>query len=208
MTRGVIRIVIQSLHSEFIRELTYLLIPVISDLVPAEVFPRNSIDIPDKIDLADPQFYYSHPVEILIGAGATLLLFSGGQINLFRANGDLYLQKTRFGWVVAGENAVRNQPKNALYSLSEEQIARFWTTEEIQIDTSKSIEESDCKAHFSNHVTRNSDGRYVVRLPFRNDGKWLGESQTVALKRLYSLERKLDSNPALKLPTRKLFKNI
>jgi len=158
--------------------------------------------------LADPQFYYPRSVEILIGAGATLSLFTSGQINLSRANGDLYLQKTRLGWVVAGENAVRNHPNNSLCSLTdlEQQIARFWTTEEIQIDTSKSIEEGNCETHFLKHVTRNSDGRYVVRLPFHNDGKRLGESRTVAPKRLYSLKRKLDSNLALKL--RKLFKNI
>jgi len=109
MTRGVIRIVIQSLLNEFTRELTYLLILVISDLAPVEVFPRNSIGIhrPDKIDLVDSQFYYLYP-EVLIGTGATLSLFSGDQINLSSANGDL--QKTRFGWVVAGGNTVRNQP--------------------------------------------------------------------------------------------------
>jgi len=206
MTRGVIRIVIQSLHNEFTRELTCLTIPVISDLVPAEVFPRNSIDIPDKIVLADPQFFYPRSVEILIGAGATLSLFTGGQINLSRANGDLYLQKTRLGWIVAGGNAVSYQPRNALCSLTdlEQQIARFLTSEEVQGDTSKSIEKNDCEMHFLTHVTRNNDGRYVVRLPFRNDGKRLGESRTIALKRLYSLERKLDSDPTLKLAYTKI----
>jgi len=209
MTRGVIRVVIQSLHNEFTRELTCLTIPVISDLVPAEVFPRNSIDIPGKIVLADPQFYIPRAVEILIGAGAILSLFTSGQINLSRANGDLYLQNTRLEWVVAGGNAVSYQSRNALCALTdlEQQIAKFWTSEEVQGNTSKSIEESDCEMHFLTHVTRNNDGRYVVRLPFRNDGKRLGKSRTIAIKRMYSLERKLDSDSALKLATRKSFKN-
>jgi len=70
--------------------------------------------------------------------------------------------------------------------------------EEITTDTPKSDEEFECEAHFAKFVTRNDDGRYMVRLPFRKDNKSLSDSRTVALRRLNSLERKLDSDPLLK----------
>lgn len=41
-------------------------------------------------------------------------------------------------------------------------------------------------------------GRYTVRLPFRETTKRLGDSRTVALKRLSTLERKFNTNQILK----------
>ncbi|XP_011859008.1 PREDICTED: uncharacterized protein LOC105556521 [Vollenhovia emeryi] len=202
ISKGVIRITIQSLHSEFRKDLQCLTIPVISDLVPSEIFPRDSITIPSNIKLADPEFHLPRPVDLLIGAGATLSLFSIGQINLSIRDNDLHLQKTCLGWIVAGGSASRNQPKTAICKLTglDQQIARFWVIEEISdpTDTPKSNEEIECEEHFTKFVTRNRDGRYTVRLPFRRDKMSLGDSRTVALKRLNSLERKLDSDPLLR----------
>jgi len=53
----------------------------------------------------------------------------------------------------------------------ERQIAKFWTMKGIPASTPKSIEECDGEMHFLKHVIRNTDGRYLVRLPFRNDGR-------------------------------------
>jgi len=90
LPRSIIRIVIQSLHG-FIKELTCLLIFVISDLVPSEIFSRNSIKILVGINLADSEFHLSRSVDLLIDASAILSLFSVRQINLSRKDGDLYL---------------------------------------------------------------------------------------------------------------------
>ncbi|XP_011884070.1 PREDICTED: uncharacterized protein LOC105571210 [Vollenhovia emeryi] len=54
------------------------------------------------------------------------------------------------------------------------------------------------EAHFRNTVRRDSTGRYVVRLPFRETNQRLGESRYIALKRLTSLERKLNANAILR----------
>ncbi|XP_011883759.1 PREDICTED: uncharacterized protein LOC105570914, partial [Vollenhovia emeryi] len=124
------------------------------------------------------------------------------QINLSIRDNDLYLQNTCLGRVVAGGSSSRNQPKTAICKLTglDQQIARFWVIEEISdpTDTPKSNEEIECEEHFIKFVTRNRDGRYTVRLPFRKDKMSLGDSRTVALKRLNSLERKLDSDPLLR----------
>lgn len=102
VSNGVVQITIQSVHDNFRKGLTCLTIPTITDIIPSEIFPRNSIKIPANIKLADPEFHLPRPVDLLIGSGATLSLFAVGQINLSRENQDLYLQKTRLGWVVAG----------------------------------------------------------------------------------------------------------
>ncbi|XP_067208930.1 uncharacterized protein [Linepithema humile] len=48
--------------------------------VPSEIFPRDSVKIPSNIKLADPEFHVPRSVDLLIGAGATLSLFSIDQI--------------------------------------------------------------------------------------------------------------------------------
>lgn len=127
---------------------------------------------------------------MLIGAEATLSLFSIGQINLTQGNRDLYLQKTRLGWVIAGGIESRNYIRNMTCQLTnlESQITKFWTIEEIMPDKSRSAEELACEDHFTKNTTRDNNGRYTVRLPFRTVDKHLGESRNVALKRLISLE--------------------
>jgi len=83
-----------------------LILPSITGPIPTEGFPRESIKIPSNIKLADPEFHLPRSVDLLIGSGATMSLFSIGQINLTRDGHDLYLQKTRLGWVVIDRTAV------------------------------------------------------------------------------------------------------
>jgi len=99
---GIVRITIQSIHNDFTKDLTCLVIPSISDSVPSEVFPRNTIQLPMNIKLADPEFHRPRTVDLLIGSVGTLSMFAIGQINLSRQGYELYLQKTQLGWVVAG----------------------------------------------------------------------------------------------------------
>ncbi|XP_025997408.1 uncharacterized protein LOC113005754 [Solenopsis invicta] len=200
VSKGVVRITIQSTHNESSKNLTCLLVPTIADWVPSEVFPRETITIPANIKLADPEFHLPRPINLLIGSGATLSLFSIGQIDLSHNGCDLYLQKTRLGWIVAGGSPAQNHSKIATCALTnlEQQIAKFWTVEEVANNTQRSIEELKCESHFIKNITRSNDGRYAVKLPFREGNNQLGNSKKIALKRLYSLEWKLDTKPELK----------
>ncbi|XP_039309948.1 uncharacterized protein LOC120358760 [Solenopsis invicta] len=151
VTKGVVRIIIQARHDEFTKELTCLIVPTISDLVPSEVFSRKGVKISENINLADPEFHLPRPVDLLIGSGTTLSLFSPGQVNLSSRDRDLYLQNTRLGWVVAGGLTTgSNYTISHLCTLTdlETQIARFWTAEEIPNDSSDSVARHDCEAHF------------------------------------------------------------
>ena len=58
-------------------------------------------------------------------------------------------------------------------------------------------DEQLCVAHFEKTTTRKEDGRFVVELPFRNDGPSLGYSKSNALRRFYNLERKLLKDKSL-----------
>ncbi|XP_011685494.1 PREDICTED: uncharacterized protein LOC105448546 [Wasmannia auropunctata] len=200
VSKSITRINVQSTRGDFSRDMTCLVIPAIADLIPSEVFPRDLIEIPSNIKLADPDFYLPRPVDLLIGAGATLSLFSIGQINLSREGHDLYLQKTRLGWIVAGSAAPSAASNTGTCYLTrlEAQLDKFWALEEIQASKPRSAEEIECEAHFVRNTCRDSNGRYTVRLPFRETSKRLGDTRSVALKRFLTLERKFHANTSLK----------
>ncbi|XP_018359718.1 PREDICTED: uncharacterized protein LOC108758967 [Trachymyrmex cornetzi] len=200
-SKGIAQVKVRSIYDNFCKDLTCLTVPAIADLVPSEVFPRDSIKIPPNVSLADPEFHLPRPIDILIGSVATVSMFMVGQIDLSRKGYELYLQKTRLGWVVAGGASSRGPSRVSTYHTTslEELMLKFWTIEEVTTDKLLSEEERECETYFLKTVSRGDDGRYTVRLPFRNTKNHLGESRSIALKRLLSLERRLNTNATLKI---------
>ena len=163
---SMVSITFKSIYNEYKRSLKFLIVSNITDLVPGETIPRDQIKIPKNIKLADPDFHKPAQVDMLIGAGTTLSLFSIGSINLSQGEHDFYLQTTRLGWIFGGgldlfktENGVKY---NCMMTDLKETIEKFWSVEEISDKKSFSSEELECEAHFTRHVTRDANGRYVV----------------------------------------------
>lgn len=198
----------KSLYSNFKKQLSCLIVPIISEHEPRNVFPRNKIKIPSKINLADPEFHKPRPIEILICSGAAISLIQPGQINLNAIHSDLYLQQTKLGWSVVG--GLGNEPSSRSFSCNltdlQNSIERFWVIEEVGGKLELNSEAELCEAHYCLNTTRNSDGRYVVKLPFRHNKVELGDSRTQALRRFYSLHKKLENNPSLKIEYHKVMK--
>lgn len=88
---GIARILVRAIRTNFCMDLICLVIPAIADLIPTEIFPRESVTIPSNVQLADPEFHVPRPIDLLIGSGTTLSLFSVGQISLKRGECELYL---------------------------------------------------------------------------------------------------------------------
>lgn len=72
------------------------------------------------------------------------------------------------------------------------QLAKFWEIKEIASVKHHSNSEKACEFRFTQ---TDINGRYIVRLPFNEKRHNLGESYQIALKRLYSLERRLMRDP-------------
>ena len=69
-------------------------------------------------------------------------------------------------------------------------IERFGVIEEIREPLQHSQEEKDCEAHFVQTHQWDSEGRYIVKLPFKcNLQNQLGPSGAIARKRFLQLER-------------------
>ncbi|GJQ70763.1 hypothetical protein Trydic_g23054, partial [Trypoxylus dichotomus] len=77
-------------------------------------------------------------------------------------------------------------------------ISKFWEIETIPERHIFSAEENRCEQHFHATAQRDTSGRFVVSLPFKENVNSLGASYDQALKRFYSLEKRLNKNPPLK----------
>ncbi|XP_011859038.1 PREDICTED: uncharacterized protein LOC105556551, partial [Vollenhovia emeryi] len=114
------------------------------------------------------------------------------------------LQDTKLGWVVSGPIPPRYiLTERASYSLClttrdslERSITKFWEIEEGASHNSVELtkEEQACEQIFKETHTRNREGRFVVRLPFRDNKTQLSKSRAIAESRLMYLERKFKGN--------------
>ncbi|XP_012228825.2 uncharacterized protein [Linepithema humile] len=117
------------------------------------------------------------------------------------------LQKTLFGWILGGAttalprsyqkdrivcNVITNQDLH-------EDLTKFWEIEHCCNRPILTREEKLCEEHFMKAVCRNIDGRFIVKLPFKEDMiELLGQSKSTAQRRFCSLERRLQGNLKLK----------
>ncbi|XP_066600077.1 uncharacterized protein [Prorops nasuta] len=201
-TKYSVQIDLHSIYSKYKKTLVFLTVPQIAELIPSEPFPRERINIPAHVNLADPNFHMPRPVDLLVSAGATLATFSIGQIKLSNGENDLILQKTSLGWINAGIPPSSSKPlKTGTCNLTDlaPLMVKFWEVEELQPQVTLTEEEIACENHYVKNVQRNNDGRYIVRLPFKTDDRDLGDSYSIALRRLFALERRFERDNDLRI---------
>ncbi|XP_055589513.1 uncharacterized protein LOC129741756 [Uranotaenia lowii] len=193
---------ISSLHSDFRVKLQVLVLPDITVKLPIEDVPIADWPIPEQTTLAIPTFHKSSTVDIIVGAEYFFRILQYGRIEL--GDGLPLLQNTLLGWVVSGGFG-KDFTQKALCNLSrsktlDDMVKRFWHLETSHDLRGWSLDEKACEKHFVDNTVRNSEGRYVVKLPKRTDlvGR-LRDNRFNAERRFYLLERKLQATPELKV---------
>ncbi|GFY26442.1 uncharacterized protein TNCV_2877741 [Trichonephila clavipes] len=71
----------------------------------------------------------------------------------------------------------------------------FWELENVEVEKPKNEEAIFCEDHFLKTHSRDEEGRYVVKMPLKNEPNCLGESRDIALKRLNALWTRLIRDP-------------
>ncbi|XP_062708095.1 uncharacterized protein LOC134288170 [Aedes albopictus] len=94
-----------------------------------------------------------------------------------------------------------NQPPICIVSTANSldgMLQRFWEMDNLDHGRALTLDEQRCEDHFRRTVTRERDGRYVVRLPVRDDRlPYLGDAHQLAQRRLLSTERRFRTDPNL-----------
>ncbi|XP_046599134.1 uncharacterized protein LOC124295050 [Neodiprion lecontei] len=171
-TRGAVNFTLRSIHSNEAAELQ------------AHVLPKLTIDI-------------------LIGADSYGSILKPG-VRSGTAEQPIAIH-TIFGWAILGPI---NDPSHATHAhqghlITNEHlhnlIFRFWELEQAPPSQAETLtsDEVTCEAHFLSTNSRDSQGRYSVRLPFKVDPTTLGNSKGIAQKSLERLLKRLANQPEL-----------
>ncbi|XP_070144619.1 uncharacterized protein [Drosophila kikkawai] len=172
--------------------------------LPSYTLPEASLKDLPPLQLADPNFFRSSQIDVLIGADILpSILLSGSHSNIC---GTLLGQETIFGWILCGPIATspmsRIRSFSARLAVKESKLDRiltkFWEVEDVPV---KLVKESTsvCEENFIRSTKRSQDGRYVVSLPLKEpDNIKLGHSRPIALAQYLRNEMRLSKDLPLK----------
>lgn len=117
-----------------------------------------------------------------------------------RTGTQVYLQKTKLGWIISGHIDNQLIIKNSQCHLSfnndmQSKLERFWHIEDYE--NISQPKDDECERHFVENTFRDSNGRFVVSIPFRDDTNKLGHSKDQAQRRFFNLEKRFQTNKTL-----------
>lgn len=154
-----------------------------------------------SLPLADPGFDIPGSIDLLFAAD----VFAESLLSQ-RIKGDSNQPiafNSVFGWLLLGKTRLDSSTlvhtsldiDNELNSL----VQRFWELDSTPKQSSPwTLDELICEQKFVSDHSRDPSGRYIVRLPFKNDSEPTFEgSREVALRRFHAIERRLSRDPNL-----------
>ncbi|KYM75545.1 Galectin-4 [Atta colombica] len=82
-----------------------------------------------------------------------------------------------------------------------EHVSRVWQMDDISTQSHNyTMKENICERHFLDNVSQNSQGRYIIKLPVREQMlNNIGDSRESVLKQLRGIERRFKRDPILKI---------
>lgn len=187
--------------------------------MPNEKLPKSVRERYGHLQLADPEFDTPGPIDMLIG-GDLYPLVLGTRSDIVHSPGLPSALHTQLGWVIVG--ALRESVTSAVSLVVNTTPAidaimqQFWAVEEPHGSIISTTENEMCERWFKRTVSRDTAGRFKVALPFKKtvmlhskeelipneisrdaSSVGLGSSRSLALNRLYNLERRLSKDPEL-----------
>lgn len=185
----------------------YVLAKLTSYLPPIQVIKTPWQYLQD-LELADPEFSSATQIDLILGAEVYSQILEQG---LRKGDpGSPIAQQTALGWILSGstsfetDSTLSSRPTQGLQCSVDHElldlVQRFWDQEEVSSAShdNLSTEEAQCEQHFSETHSRTSEGRYVVRIPFKRLPDDFGNSYKPALYALSRQEKRFETNPSLK----------
>ncbi|GFX32168.1 DUF1758 domain-containing protein [Trichonephila clavipes] len=201
MTKGCVEIDLVSLRNPKVKlpVKAYVLEKLTAPL-PTEKINEAHFSHLKNATLADPKFFIQNNIDMILGSDYFFSVLLPGQISCSQSN--LFEQNSIFGILISGKltdslnsNSTLNLHING--TNIENQLKQFWVLEEIPNVKDKILtsDEQFVEMHFQNTYVCNSDGRFVVKLPFYKSTSKLGDSKPAAISRLLAMEWKFKNNP-------------
>lgn len=193
--KGMINIECSSLYNDFTFNTEVLIMNNLIKNLPNNTFSKPSWKFIEELDLADPEFYKSRPVDLLFGADIyTNIILSG----IIKKDETLPIaQQTQLGWLLCGHTKTKTYHCNVILNNTKD-LERFWEIEEITETSNLSVQEQECMTFYNTTTVRKEDGRYEVRLPIKPDIRQkLGSTKQMSIAQFKNLERKFERQQQL-----------
>ncbi|UYV68153.1 hypothetical protein LAZ67_5003210 [Cordylochernes scorpioides] len=155
-------------------------------------FQIQSADFPhlENLLLADPEFYVTKPIDLILGADTFVEIILGQKTDLKHHPIAL---NTKLGWLVSGRihSTIKSNTSVINHCTTEldSSIRKFWELEDVPISKAQLGTKNACEILFKSNLKRDIEGRYSVNLPFKSTPN-LGDSRSQAL------EKGLQENPS------------
>ncbi|XP_055523111.1 uncharacterized protein LOC129717274 [Wyeomyia smithii] len=194
---------VASRFNNFRVPLDFVIMEKVTNDLPTWSVDTRDWNVPENVNLADPSFASKGPIDIVIGAQVFFELIRRGHQKIGKDKP--LLQNSVFGWLVSGLQYNDTTEQTQLhchletYRELEKRVRKFWELENCQVNSTWSLEEKECENSFTATTGRDSTGRYVVSLPKKQEliGQ-LENSLSIATRRFYCLERRLERDPQLR----------
>lgn len=137
-------------------------------------------------------------IDILLGNEIFFDCIRSGKI--CSGKGKIKFQETVFGYVANGGFEANQQVHsycglNQHASSIERSVEKFWQIEQVESAQPILSKETElCEEHFKATHKREKNGRYVVQMPLKEEIGFLGESRSLAERRLRQLNQRLSNN--------------
>ena len=146
-----------------------------SNDLPSQYINTDNWETVKELQLADPDFNKPAQVDLIIGAGHYEDLMVGNN-RQEEPNIPVTYRLSVFGWLVIGRKNVQTSKSSSLrtcfVSSFEDNLQRFWETEEVPATKHLTDEERRCEERFNS------------KLPFKKEVGELGDSQQQARRTL------------------------
>lgn len=156
------------------------------------------------LTLADPGYCNPARIDILLGAEVYSEILMKGVLKNFQG---LVAQETTLGWIISGKlphDSINTHPRITSLHVQDREydlLKQFFEIEAEPDSIQKRLTPSEqiCENFYKATTTRNLEGRFVVKLPFKSEDPLCqyGNSREIALRKLKSQENRLIKDPEL-----------
>ncbi|XP_058827623.1 uncharacterized protein LOC131687549 [Topomyia yanbarensis] len=160
-----------------------LVLPNLTVNLPTRTADISAWNVPKHLPLADPQFNVCNGIDIIVGAELFSMIL--------------------LEYIIAGK-VPTSSPTSVTCLVStveslDAQVKKFWEVENFDQGKVYTALEQQCETHFARTHSRNAKGRYVVRLPVRQEMfPLIGETWSTAARRLYAVEKRFRADDSLR----------
>lgn len=166
-------------------------------IFPIRDVPCNALMDKLKPNLADPTFWKSSGVSLLLGIKVWSAIIEGSS---YKIDNQLLYQESMLGGLISGsigrneDDEVHVIGKQQVYNVNinelEQIMKKFWEFEDLQLCTKKSFEDELTEQMYQETHYRNEQNRHVVKIPIKPTVTELGDSRSIALRRFFILEKR------------------